>query len=86
MGDMRLKFDDRVLSGKQVKEISIVLKARCETVVKVTTNSKELKVGLISKTELLPGTVTETLIAVREGGCLTSILNMNDEEVSLSYL
>ena len=85
MGDVRLKFDDRVLSGKQVKEISIFLKARCETVVKVPTNSKELKVGLISKTELLPGIImAETLTAVREGGCLTSILNMNDEDVSLS--
>jgi hypothetical protein len=85
MGDVRLKFDDRVLSDKQVKAINIVLKARCETVVKVPTNSKELKVGLISKTELLPGIImAETITAVREGGCLTSLLNMNDEEVSLS--
>jgi hypothetical protein len=39
-----------------------VLKARCETVVKVPTNSEELKVGLISKTELLPGIImAETL-------------------------
>jgi hypothetical protein len=28
MGNMRLNFDDRVLSDKQVKEINIVLKAR----------------------------------------------------------
>jgi hypothetical protein len=83
MGDMRLKFDDRVLSDEQVKEMSIVLKARCETVVKVPTTSEELKVGLISKTELLLGIiVAETRTVVREGGCLTSILNMNDEEVS----
>jgi hypothetical protein len=61
-----------------------VLKARCETVVKVPTKSEELRVGLISKTELLPGIImAETLTVVREGGCLTSILNMNDEEVSL---
>jgi hypothetical protein len=38
-------------------KMSIVLKASCETVVKVPTNSEELKVGLISKTELLPGIV-----------------------------
>jgi hypothetical protein len=51
----------------------------------VPTISKELKVGLISKTELLPGIIiAESLTAVREGGCLTSLLNMNDEEVSLS--
>ena len=46
---MRLKFDDRVFSDEQVKEINFVLKARCETVVKVPTDS-ELKIGLISKT------------------------------------
>jgi hypothetical protein len=49
------------------------------------TNSEELKIGLISKTDLLPGIVmAETLTVVREGGCLTSILNMNDEEVSVT--
>ena len=37
MGDQRLKFDNRVLSDEQFKEVSIVLKARCETVVKVPT-------------------------------------------------
>ena len=84
IGDVRLKFDDKVLSDRQVKEMSIVLKARCETVVKVPTNSEELKIGLISKTELLPGIImAETQTVVRDGGCLTSILNMNDE-VSLS--
>jgi hypothetical protein len=55
MGDVRLKFDDRVVLD-QVKEVSIVLKARCETVVKFPTNSEELKVGLISK-QLLPGII-----------------------------
>jgi hypothetical protein len=40
MGNVRLKFDDRVLSDKQLKEMSIVLKASCETVVKVLTNSR----------------------------------------------
>jgi hypothetical protein len=40
----------------------------CETVVKVATNSEELKVGLIIKTELLPGIImAETLTVVREG-------------------
>ena len=43
------------------------------------TNSEELKVGLISKTELLPGiAMAATLTVVREGGCLTGILSMND--------
>lgn len=50
---MRLKFDDSVLSDEQDKQINVVLKARCVTIVKMPTNSKELKVGLISKTELL---------------------------------
>jgi hypothetical protein len=30
--------------------------------------------------------MAETLTGVREGGCLTSLLNMNDEQVSLSLL
>jgi hypothetical protein len=86
MGDVRLKFDDRVVPDDQVKKVSIVLIARCETVVKVPTTSEEIKVGLVSKTELLPGIImAETLTEVREGGCLTNIFNMmNDEEVSLS--
>jgi len=46
---MRLKCDNRVLSDEQVKGMSFVLKARCETVVKMPTNS-ELKIRLISKT------------------------------------
>jgi hypothetical protein len=53
IGNMRLKFDDRVLPDKQVKEMNTVLKASCETVVKVPTNSEEVKVGSIRKTELL---------------------------------
>lgn len=85
MGDVRLKFDDKSLSREQVREVRTVLKPRCETVVRVSTNSEELGTGLISKTELLPGVVmAETLTVVREGGCLTSILNMNDEEVSVT--
>jgi hypothetical protein len=85
MGDVRWKFDERFLLDDQVKEVSKVLKAMCETVVKVPTNSEELKVGLISKTELLPGIIMpETRTVVREGGCLTSVLNMKYEDVSLS--
>jgi hypothetical protein len=81
MGDVKLKFDNRVVPDDQVKEVSIVLKARCETV-NVHTNSEELKVGLISKTELLLGIImAETLTVVREAGCLTSLLNMNDEVI-----
>jgi len=84
MGNVNLKFNGKVLSDERVREGSIILKVRCETVVKVPTNSEELKTGLISKTELLPGVIiAETLTVVRDGGCLTSILNMNDEEVSL---
>ena len=84
MGNVKVKFDDKFLSDERVRAGSIVLKVRCETVVKVPTNSEELKTGLITKTELLPGVIiAETLTAVRDGGCITSILNMNDEEVSL---
>jgi len=37
MGYVKLKFDDKVLSDERVRAGSIVLKARCETVVKVPT-------------------------------------------------
>jgi hypothetical protein len=85
MGDVGLQFDDKVSMDETGNPISIILKARCETVVKVPINSKELKVGLISKTELLPEILmAEALTVVREGSCLTSMLNMNDEDVSLS--
>jgi hypothetical protein len=85
MGDVRLQSDDKVSTDEMGKPVSIILKARCETVVKVPIKSEELKVRLISKTELLPGVMmAKTLTVVRERGCLTSILNMNDEDVSLS--
>jgi hypothetical protein len=62
------------LSDEQEKQITVVLKARCETVVKLPTNAEELRVGLISKTELLPGIIiAETLTVVR--ACVNSILN-----------
>ena len=62
MCDTKLKLLDKILSDNQSKAMSIVLKDRCETVVKVPTHSGELKYWLISKTELLPGIVmTETL-------------------------
>jgi hypothetical protein len=86
MGDVIVKFDDRDITDKQDKGINIVLKAMCETVVKVCTNLEELNTGLISKTELLPGIyMAETLTIVREGGCLTSILNTTDADVSMSF-
>jgi hypothetical protein len=85
MGNVRLRFDDKILSGDQVREVNTVLKSRRETVIKVPTNAKELKTGVVSKTELSPEVVmAETLTIVRERGCLTSILNMNDEEVKRS--
>jgi len=64
--------------------MSIVLKASCEIVVKVPTNSEELKARFISKMELLPGIVMAVILTVVQGrGCLTIILNMSDE-VSVS--
>jgi len=55
MGNVKLKFDDKVLSEEGLSEGIIVLKARCDTVVKGTRNSEQLKTGLNSKTEALPG-------------------------------
>ena len=65
MCDTKLKLLVKILSENQFKGMSIVLKAMCETVVKVLTHSGELKFWLISKTELLPGFVmAETLTVV----------------------
>jgi len=55
MGNVKLKFDDKILSEEKVREGSILLKARYKTVVKVPKNSEQLKTGLNSKTEALPG-------------------------------
>jgi len=40
MGDVRLQFDDKVSTDETGKPISIILKDRCETVVKVPIKSK----------------------------------------------
>jgi hypothetical protein len=42
MGDVTLKFDDMVRSDEQEKQITLVLKPRCETVVKLPTSADEL--------------------------------------------
>ena len=47
MGGVRLQFDDKVSTDETGKPISIILKARCQTVVKVPMKSQELKVGLL---------------------------------------
>jgi hypothetical protein len=55
MGDVTIKFDDKDVTEERSNETSVVLKARCENVVKMPTHSEEKKTGLISKIELLPG-------------------------------
>ena len=51
------------------------------------TNSEELNISFINKSELLPGIImAETLNVVWEGGGLTGIVNMNDEEVGVTLL
>jgi hypothetical protein len=69
-----LNLVDKILSDEDFKGMSIMLKARFETVVRVPTDSEELKFWLISKTEPLPGIVmVETVTVLREGGCLKGI-------------
>jgi hypothetical protein len=70
MGDVKLEFDDRVRSGGQEKQITVILKPRSETIVKLPASADELRVGLISKTELLPGIVMAETLTVVRGGCL----------------
>jgi hypothetical protein len=47
--------------------------------------SRELETGVIDRTEIAPGVITaRTLTRVREGACLASTVNMNDEEETIS--
>ena len=45
MGNVKLKLLDQILSGNRFKGMSILLKARCETVVKMPTHSGGLNSG-----------------------------------------
>jgi hypothetical protein len=85
MGPVTLKFDENRQTGIETKEIRVVLKPRCETIVKLPTTSRELETGLISKTEISPGVIiAATVTAVREGACLTSVVNLNGSEVTVT--
>ena len=85
MGKARVKFDEDTEAKGQADTVYTVLKPRSETIVRLPTESSELMTGLISKRELVPGViVAETLVTVREGTCLTSILNTNDREMRVS--
>jgi hypothetical protein len=81
MGKVVLKFDRERQLEESNQEVWVILKPRCETIVRLRTRSKELESGLINRTEIAPGIITAgTLTIVREGTCLTSIVNMNDKE------
>jgi hypothetical protein len=85
MGGVRVKFDEDTEVNGPASTVYTILKPRSETIVRVPTDSPELKTGLISKRELVPGViVAETLVTVHEGTCLTSILNTNDREMRIS--
>jgi hypothetical protein len=84
-GKVILKFDKERQPERSNKEVRIILKPRCETTVKLRTRSRELETGLNDRTEIAPGVITaRTLATVREGACLTSIVNMTDEEEEIT--
>jgi hypothetical protein len=85
MGKVRVGFDEGKKSNEQVDRVYTILKPRSETIVRLSTDSPESRTGLISKRELVPGVIiAETLVTVREGTFLTSILNTNDQEIKIS--
>lgn len=68
MGKTRIGFDEDRELNAPVDKLYAVLKPRRETIVGLTTDSPELRTGLIGKRELAPGVMlAETLTRVREG-------------------
>jgi hypothetical protein len=60
----------------------LIFKARTETIVRVTTASKGL--GLLSKSELIPGVcLAASLARAVNGGCLTNIINTRKTDVTI---
>jgi hypothetical protein len=57
MGKVALKFDKERQPEKSDNEFWVVLKPRCETIVKLQTRSRELETGLIDRTEIAPGSL-----------------------------
>jgi hypothetical protein len=85
MGEEEIEFDEDEQSAGQTKEIWVILKARCEIIVGVPTDSPEPETGLIGKRELAPRViVAESLNTVCDGTCLTSILNTTSQETRIS--
>jgi hypothetical protein len=85
MGGVKVKFDGDDRTNDRVSKVYVTLKPRCETIVQLPTLSDELESGLVIKTELAPGViVADILTVVREGTCLASIVNVNDQEIKIS--
>jgi hypothetical protein len=65
-------------------EIKQTLRARSENYVKLPTSSKGI--GLIEKQEISPGIyLAESLTRETNGLCVTSIINMLEEDVTIDY-
>lgn len=76
-----VNFDPRP-SEIRAEPCKLTLKARTENVVRVPTTSKGF--GLISKSELLPGVyLASSLTREVNGGCVTSIINTTETDVTV---
>jgi hypothetical protein len=62
MGPVTFKFDENKQTGNETKEIRVVLKPRCETIVNLPTTSRELETFLISKTDISYFLFTKTVL------------------------
>jgi hypothetical protein len=84
IGKKKIKFDEDKQTTKGDTTMSIILKPRSETIVSLPTTAPELFTGKIAKQEIAPGVIiAESLSTVREGTCITSILNARTEEVKI---
>jgi hypothetical protein len=81
MGDVVMKFDSKPDKAKR-QNCKLTLKARSENIVKVST--KSLGHGLITKREIIPGIyLAESLTKVVNGKCISSIINILEEDITL---
>jgi hypothetical protein len=79
-----VKFDPKQ-SEFMIEPFRLTLKARTEIIVRVVTSSDGL--GLLPKSELVPGVYLATsLTRAVNGGCVTSIINTRETDVTLYLL
>ena len=84
MGNLEVKFDDKVETQAEEMRMYITLPPRSETMVEVPTKNDEGWSGVVTKEELIPGVyMAETLTTSVHGRCVVSILNTLETDVTM---